>query len=217
MNVDTIFSSLRVVHIALGGVALVVAPGAMLVLKGSRRHRQFGKIYFWSMVGVAITAIAMSLLHKGTFLALVGVFAFYLAFIGYRALYRKKPTDRATALDWIVSACMLAAGAWLAASGATALGKSPFGTISLVFGAIAIALALRDFRRYRSPSTDPHAWWFAHMRGMLTAYITTVTAFSAVNFSFLPTVVRWLWPTVAGTVGIFIWIRYYKKRFALKP
>ena len=36
----------------------------------------------------------------------------------------------------------------------------------------------------------------------------------AVNFDFLPVVVRWLWPTVAGAVCIFIWLRYCTKRFA---
>jgi hypothetical protein len=48
---------------------------------------------------------------------------------------------------------------------------------------------------------------------MLAAYIATVTAFSAVNFQFLPPVVRWLWPSVAGTLGIFAWSSYYRKKF----
>jgi uncharacterized membrane protein len=211
---DSVFFSLRVVHIALGTIALLAAPGAMLVVKGSKRHRQFGKLYFWSMVGVAISAVAMSLIRSGTFLAMVGIFAFYLAFSGYRALYRKKPTDRAAALDWIFSGCMLVAGGWLVVSGVTALGQSSFGLISLVFGTIAITFAVRDFVRYRWPPIDANAWWFAHMRGMLAAYIATVSAFSVVNLTFLPNVLRWLWPTIAGAVGITIWIRYYRRRFA---
>ena len=55
------------------------------------------------------------------------------------------------------------------------------------------------------------------MTRMLAAYITTVSAFSAVNFMFLPPVVRWLWPTVIGTIGITIWVRHYRKRFASQP
>jgi hypothetical protein len=53
-----------------------------------------------------------------------------------------------------------------------------------------------------------------HLRRMLAAYIATVSAFSVVNFSFLPPVVRWLWPTVIGTAGIALWKRYYRRRFA---
>jgi hypothetical protein len=48
---------------------------------------------------------------------------------------------------------------------------------------------------------------------MMAAYIATVTAFSAVNFHFLPPVARWLWPSVVGTLGILVWVRYYRKKF----
>ena len=51
------------------------------------------------------------------------------------------------------------------------------------------------------------------MRGMLGSYIATVTAFSVVNFTFLPTTVRWLWPIVVGTPLITAWITYYRLRF----
>jgi hypothetical protein len=50
---------------------------------------------------------------------------------------------------------------------------------------------------------------------MLAAYIATVTAFSAVNFTFLhPIWVRWLWPTVAGTVLITYYTTRYKTAIA---
>ena len=52
------------------------------------------------------------------------------------------------------------------------------------------------------------------MTGMLTSYVAAVTAFSAVKFTFLPTTVRWLWPTLIGMLGIVAWVRYYRTRFA---
>lgn len=33
-------------------------------------------------------------------------------------------------------------------------------------------------------------------------------------FTFVPYLVRRLWPTVIGVAGIFIWRAYYKKQFA---
>jgi hypothetical protein len=54
----------------------------------------------------------------------------------------------------------------------------------------------------------------SHDGRLLTSYVAAVTAFSAVNFTFLPTTVRWLWPTLIGTVGIVLWVRYYRIRFA---
>jgi hypothetical protein len=55
------------------------------------------------------------------------------------------------------------------------------------------------------------------MTGMLTPYIAAVTAFWVVNFAFLPTTVRWLWPTLVGTVGIVAWVRYYRTQCAWRP
>jgi hypothetical protein len=49
---------------------------------------------------------------------------------------------------------------------------------------------------------------------MLGSYIATVSAFSAVNFQFLPVVVRWLWPSIVGVPGIFLWMSYYKAKFS---
>jgi hypothetical protein len=48
---------------------------------------------------------------------------------------------------------------------------------------------------------------------MLASYIAVLTAFSVVNFTFLPLTAKWLWPTTIGTPAIFIWVTYYKSRF----
>jgi hypothetical protein len=52
------------------------------------------------------------------------------------------------------------------------------------------------------------------MTGMLGSYIAVVTAFSVVNFTSLPPVLRWLWPTLIGTPLIVAWVVYYRMRFA---
>jgi hypothetical protein len=52
------------------------------------------------------------------------------------------------------------------------------------------------------------------MRNMLAAYVATLSAFSVVNLTFLPTVARWLWPTIVGTTGIVLWSRHYRRKFA---
>src|SRR5207244_13081981 len=57
------------------------------------------------------------------------------------------------------------------------------GVVPVVFGAFGMVLAGLDFWRFGWPPADRHAWWFAHMRGMLGSYIATVTAFSVVNFT----------------------------------
>ena len=57
-------------------------------------------------------------------------------------------------------------------------------------------------------------WVGQHVVRMGTGYIATVSAFSAVNFLFLPPVLRWLWPTLLGTPLLVYFRRKYESRFA---
>jgi uncharacterized membrane protein YccF (DUF307 family) len=209
-----VFSIARAIHIVFGSIALFVAPAAMLTPKGGLWHRRWGKIYFWSMAGVSVTAVVMSFIRSGLFFLLVALFSFYLSFTGYRILYRKKPEQPATGIDWAGASIVLLGSIALILYGLYMLLTSHFGTVAIVFGIIGLYFGVTDVRAFRHPPTDKQAWWFTHMRRMLAAYIATVTAFSVVNFRFLPPVARWLWPTVVGTVGIMLWVGYYRRRFA---
>ena len=65
------------------------------------------------------------------------------------------------------------------------------GLVAVVFGGIGAIIAGRQLWRFRHPPADRRAWWTDHMIGMLSSYIAIVTAFSVVNFSFLPPIARW--------------------------
>ena len=200
---ESVIAAIRLVHVAAGTLALVVAPIPMLTAKGGVTHRRWGKVYFWAMAVVALTAVILAAWRPVVFLALLAVFSFYSAFYGYRALLRKRPREGqgALPLDWTAAVVMLAASTGMAIFGIVR--PSPawerVGVVPVVFGVFGIILAGLDLWRFGWPPADRNAWWFAHMQGMLGSYIATVTAFSVVNFTFLPTTVRWLWPIVVGT------------------
>jgi hypothetical protein len=214
---ESLIATLRSLHIAAGTVALFVAPAAMLTVKGGRAHRRWGKIYFWSMALVATTAVVLSLWRPRIFLTLLAVFSFYQAFAGYRVLRRKRPArgDGPGVIDWAAALATFAASAALVVLGLLRPGPSweRVGIVPVVFGALGMVLAGIDLRKFVRPPADERAWWFAHMGGMLGSYIAAVSAFSVVNFGFLPIAVRWLWPTIVGTPLIALWIAYYRGRF----
>ncbi|HUF92919.1 MAG TPA: hypothetical protein VMR23_11115 [Candidatus Limnocylindria bacterium] len=216
--IDMAIAALRLVHIAAGMTALFVAPVAMVTAKGGPAHRRWGTVYFWMMAVVAVTAVPLGLWRPNYFLMLVAVFSFYFAFRGYRVLLRKHPErgEGARALDWSASAATFLASAALIVLGIVT--PSPLwvtlAPVAIVFGIGGVGAAGFDMVRFVRPPTERMAWWFSHMAGMLGSYIATVSAFSVVNFDFLPTVARWLWPSVVGTPLIVIWIVYYKVRFA---
>ena len=198
------FSMLLSIHIGAGFLALVVAPAALASRKGSTWHRRWGKIYFYGMLVVTATAVPMALMRSGLFLLLAAVFSFYLAYTGYRTVLRKN--DVAPWHDRAVAVAGLAGGLWLIAFG---------GIVAAVFGVIATYFAAEDlYRFFIRPSENRMNWMITHLGRMLSAYAATVTAFSVVNFRFLPAPVRWLWPSVIATVAISVVAAYYRKKLA---
>jgi hypothetical protein len=208
-------------HVLSGMSAFVVAPIAMLVKKGSKAHRQWGKIFFWSMTGVVITGIVMSIVLSNIFLFCVAFFAYSLVVSGYRWLYRKKnfPGQKIATLDWIINIVSVVFDIGLIVVGALRLFgniSDAFGYISIVFGLIGLNFTYGNLKQYLKPPKEKNAWLLNHMGGMIGGYIATVSAFSAVNLSALPTIIRWLWPTIIGIPLMMMWINYYKRKFAGK-
>lgn len=205
------------VHIATGFLALFAGLGALATKKGGQRHRRFGRGYLYSMAVVSVTALVLYPLGPNfwrLFLALVAVFSFYFAFSGYRVLSRKRPTDEPAPLDWgavalfgVASVGIVVLGVSLFTSG------NDFATVLLVFGGIGTVFAGLDLQGFRGES-EAGEWVGQHVRRMGAGYIATVSAFSAVNFVFLPPVLRWLWPTLLGT-PLFVYLgRRYEEKFS---
>jgi uncharacterized membrane protein len=212
---------LRVVHIACGFAAFFIAPVVLSVVKGGKQHRRWGKVYFWSMAVVAGSALILSLYRPIVFLALVAVFSFYMAFSGYRVLYHKRPDqgEKATAIDWVGAFLMFGAGFALIILGLAQPTRLwvKLSTVAIAFGITGMFFGVRDVWSFVQTPKDRRFWWYNHMGGMIGSYIAAVSAFSVVNFSFLPTAVRWLWPSAIGIPAILLWIRYYRRKFNREP
>src|SRR4051812_26417176 len=93
-------------HAMCGFVALLTGGIAMSTPKGGAVHRLAGKFYFFSMTGVFITAVYVSIVHDIPFLLMVGFFSYYMACSGYRSLYLKRLhlEQQPETLDWVITA-----------------------------------------------------------------------------------------------------------------
>jgi len=205
------------VHIAAGTTAFVAAPIALIVRKGAAAHRRWGKIYFWAMSFVAASGILLSILLSNIFLFCVAFFAYYLVVSGYRWLYRKNPKQKVARLDWVINGIAILVNTGLVVIGLLRLVNehlSAFGIISMVFGLIGLNFSRQNIKQYLRPSPQKGAWLFNHIGGMIGGYIATVSAFSAVNMHFLPTLIQWLWPTMIGVPVIYFFISFYKNKMA---
>src|SRR3989475_5847510 len=132
----------------------------MLTVKGGRTHRRWGKVYFWAMAVVALTAVVLAVWRPVVFLALLAVFSFYSAFSGYRALFRKRPREgaHASAFDWAAAIVTFAARATLAVLGR--LKPSPawerVGVVPVIFGGVGMVLSRPGLWKFARPPADRH-------------------------------------------------------------
>jgi uncharacterized membrane protein len=217
MALPVVIQAIRWTHILAGFTAFFIAPIPMLTAKGSTIHRRWGKVYFWAMAVVAATAIVLALWLPILFLAFIAVFSFYFAFRGYRVLSRKRPQQGQgpRSIDWAAAVLALLGSVALIALGIARPSRVwvQLSVVAMVFGVIGVTFATGDIWGFIYPPTDKNFWWYAHLGGMIGSYIAAVTAFSVVNFYFLSTTIRWLWPSTFGVPGIFLWTAYYKRRF----
>lgn len=198
-------------HIAAGTVAVLAGVGALVTSKGGWRHRQSGKIFLVSMGVVVATVFGLLAIDPTSFriiLTLVAIFSGYFAFSGYRVLARKRPGADASVIDWVATVAVLLACLSLGVWGVIwFLGGRSFGVVMVVFGAIGVLFAVLDARTFRRAGTGE--WMVNHLQRMVAAFISTVSAVSAVNLTPVLGIWAWLWPTVLGVPLIVYWSNTY--------
>ena len=207
----TLINILLVLHIIGGFVALITGFIASITAKGKTRHRQSGRLYFWGMTVVFVTAIVIGIARERWFLFMVGFFSYYLVVRGYRILYLKKlgAGQSARWIDWGVAGIAMTFGLALLVWSFLGAPKG-IAPVALVFGVISMGFAARDIQLFVIGPKLKNHWVFGHITSMGAGYIATWTAFVVTNVHFLPPAVVWLAPTAVGTVCILLAERKYK-------
>lgn len=215
---ETFIQTTLFVHIFAGGLALLSGITAILSKKGQKVHIQSGRIYFWSMMTVIVTAVIMALFRDNSFLQSIAVFSFYLAFTGKRLLrYKKAITPQA--IDWIMStiSLLVAIGMLFAAVKIMLqIGFAGEAPVLLVFGFFLFSMSFQDLIKMKRKKFVKNAWLFDHIGRMSGSFIATTTAFLVVNFSLNPPWLLWLLPTFIGTPLIFVASMKWRKKLGVK-
>lgn len=214
-----------VLHILGGAVALLSMWLPLFSKKGGRLHVRAGKVYVGAMAVTCTSSFVASgmrivehpaKLESPLFLMLVGLLAAVATLWGVRILRQKKRTSpHVGAVEW-VAAVLLAAGGvaailyWM--NGAMVL--------FLIFGVLCVWTGLGFVQVLRNPPKTKMFWWYEHLGGMLVACISTVTAFSVVNYAYAPQAFRdavpgvavWVTPGIIGGIAIAALTRHYKQK-----
>ncbi|CAN5318227.1 hypothetical protein BH10BAC4_BH10BAC4_00050 [soil metagenome] len=205
-------------HIAGGTSALITGLGAMLTKKGSKLHRRFGKVYFWSMTAVFVGALIVAIGHNRTFLLMVAFFSYYMTVRGYRILYLKNLSSgqKSNYVDWIIISISGAFIVFLIVWGGYVVtqGKG-MGIVGLVFGLIGLTFLIQDIKNFFGKPPEKMHWWYGHISSMGGSYISAVTAFIVVNIQLANNGwILWVLPAIVGGMLIGRTIRKYQAQFA---
>lgn len=200
-------------HIASGFTALLAGAVAILTQKGGKNHLLSGKIYYWAMTMVAVSAIVLAVYKGITFLFLIAIFSYYMNFTGRRTLQLKHLGNgqQAEKIDWLVLVIASLSGVVMIIF--AFLDYVPLPQAVGLFGLILCVLALNDFWFLQGRSKDKKTWLYRHIGRMCGAYIATFTAFLVVNVHTNPAFIAWIAPTVIGTPVIAYYIASYKIKF----
>jgi hypothetical protein len=223
----SIYSTLALLHVGLGTLALATFWTAGLSRKGSPVHRAAGKLYLLAMTGLLAVAVPMSvevLVNRspvgGAFLLYLLVITVTAVWSSWRAIRDKRDWARYTGpvfrgLMW------LNLGSGLAIAGIGLLLAKNMQLIIVAFSGIGLFAFVQMWRFSRQPPDDPRWWLREHLTAMLGNGIATHIAFLSIGLPRLlpmidgPTLrnVAWLGPLVVAFIaGSYLTRKYLPKR-----
>lgn len=209
---ETITNSALVIHIAAGFTALLSGLMIFILKKGNQQHKQVGRIFFYVMLLVILSAITIAILKQNLFLILIALFSLFMNYSGYRSIQNKSLKPKY--LDWTVL---------LIGTINTFLMIYSLNIILMVFGGISVVLVVGEFRTFIKTSKGipipKMAWLKRHIGMMMGTYLATITAFivtagprSSWYEMIQPQWLPWVLPTIILTPMISYYTRKYVKK-----
>lgn len=205
-----------VLHVISGTVALGTGFLSMFNRKGGKTHSITGRVFFWAMTSVFITAISISIIKNLQFLFLVGFFSYYLTCSGYRSIYLKKLhlKQKAGWVDWLIGYAGLLFGVGLlifSFIGFVNHGRL-FSIVPAVFGGISVFFAYRDILQFYIRPKEKTHWIVSHGMKMSGAFTAAITAFIVVNIQIQQQWILWILPAAVIPTATSIYIRKLLKK-----
>lgn len=213
---EKIITILLIIHVIAGTSALISGALAIILKRNTPKHKPVGKIYFWSMTMVFITAMIVSVAHKNQFLFLIGIFTYYSTVIAYRALKLKNLHNgqKPHVIDWIIEtiAGITFLGMILFALIAYYQSKNTEAIIPFVFGFMGVLGVYNNIKKFKYGQTETMYWLKKHIGNMCGSYIGAITAFVVNQSEHIPVspLVLWLGPTVIITPIIIFELKKIK-------
>jgi len=209
---ETILNFSLIIHIISGFTALTSGLIVFILKKGNKQHKKIGRVFFYAMLMVIVSALLISVFKQNLFLFMIAIFSLYMNYSGYRSIQNK--TLKPNSLDWIV----------LGIGALNMIGMIySLNIVLMIFGGISISLVIGDIRIFikttRGLPIPRMAWLRRHIGMMMGTYIATVTAFivtAGPRTEWYGTIQpQWL-PWILPSLVLTPMNMYYTKKYASK-
>jgi uncharacterized membrane protein len=210
MGIEKMIQMLIYTYAIFGGIALLTGFISLVSIKGEVVHRKSGKLFYYSMLFSAITALIISVLpkHESPFLFSIGLFSSYFILTGYRAL-NFKMDEVNLLLDKIISWSMMLTGVIMI--GYNPIFNHKINIVLTVFGIVGLIFSVRDLVLYKDLKRLKKSWLKLHLGKMIGGYISATTAFVVVN-NFFPSFYGWFIPGIIGGIYIAYWMKKLNRK-----
>ncbi|WKN45832.1 DUF2306 domain-containing protein [Tunicatimonas pelagia] len=210
---ETIRTIILILHITAGFIALIVGIIPFAAKKGGKLHNATGKVFYYAMIFVALSAFGLATYRFNPFLLMVGLLTLYSTLTGYRGLQLKRQRAiRGQRRDWGLLALVGLGLIFTVWQTITQFGTENTGILILVsvFGSLLMVDLISDIRLFSGRKTMTNKRWIRyHISRISGAYIAACTAFLVSNAQTDPAFIAWLLPTIIGIPLVSVLRRRY--------
>jgi uncharacterized membrane protein len=188
-------SPLLIVHIGSALVALLSGWSAMFFRKGSRHHGAAGKVFFFPMLSMCASAVALAVMKQQAGNIVAGILTAYLVGTAWLTAKRREGETGRLELWSMLVAFVVGVTTWTLAWQVSHRATSPKdgvpAAVYLVFGSIALLSAAGDARMLMRGGVFGGARLARHLWRMCTALlIATLSALAGNRTQIVPEAIR---------------------------
>ena len=201
-------------HASAGVITLLTGIAAMIYPKKLKFHKPAGKIFYYSMWYVLLTAFILAILKSNVFLFLVGVLVFNSNTMGLRCLKLYQSAKPSVGwqewIIWVVSLLLLSASQFYILKQYGFRFDGAFVVIN-VFSLILLISLMQDLKLLLNSNYKKSQYLISHIGKMGGAFIGAITAAMVQNINSDPVWIAWLLPTAIFTPVIVYYSRSVRK------
>ena len=222
---DELIDQLLIIHVAAGVISLVTGLISILSLKGSKVHKKSGKIYFYSMTIVFVTAIIIANYRFNRFLFLIAFLSYYSVFAGVRKLSLKNlhKNQNPKWYDWIAGIINGTANLFFIGLGIYYSIENGFfsggALLSVGFGIGGLLISYVNLKPFIIRPNKSYHWYLSHIGNMFGGYIATSTAFLSTiisKYEIMNPFLGFALPSIIGVPLLIYWMNKTEKSFKTK-